>query len=583
VLSKCVGFFIVIFIAGVSSYADPVLNSFGGVLMPAGETMIELKDLTLVLEQRGVMMGVATDYRFHNPDVERELTVGFITLPHIPSDRGLDTPLAPNIEGLGARAKGEPVAFQADPISYTMFPKELKEITDLSYVYHASIRFRNGENTARVRHDFQPSRDGASPRGQVFYPVTLSPLRLWANHRVDSFSLRIAMVECSLFTVPRALSTPGESEPWRLTGEGNIGRSDGTDSSDNELLYVCLKSGVLVLERENYAPERDLMAKMYRPLDHAEPLKSMYWRVFNGEGLGHYTSKDLQTARNMLYALHGYAFERPDLFKQFSPYFWYYPYHDVTDSPDILTGEGQTLLRHITGLEYESIPDAVAQGKVSAWFDVRVTASGKPRTLKFQIVRAGNTFRLIGMHGGVINYSHGVFRVEGARRITVKMRDVGDPYLRWYTTWIDDGSGGFINLDGGDCGPDEWKASHCSCPTVAGQKQIRYDLFRYTDTPYTGDVVVAVSSYVGYWRFEVKDVTYWIDDGVLYDALCIDMGIPGTFPGRELRAGFEIRYPDPGTKIWAFQALQYNCGDAISLARQNFLVHREKNRPIIGD
>jgi hypothetical protein len=70
--------------------------------------------------------------------------------------------------------------------------------------------------------------------------------------------------------------------------------------------------------------------------------------------------------------------------------------------------------------------------------------------------------------------------------------------------------------------------------------------------------------------------------GGLYDAVCIDMGIPGVFPGKERRLSFEIPCAKADTGIWAFPALQYTCADAISLARQNFLVYKEENVPIIG-
>jgi hypothetical protein len=65
---------------------------------------------------------------------------------------------------------------------------------------------------------------------------------------------------------------------------------------------------------------------------------------------------------------------------------------------------------------------------------------------------------------------------------------------------------------------------------VTGAKERRYDLSRYTSTTYTGEVVVAVSSYVGYWQVAVE-----ADE------------------------------------------------DAVSLTRQNFRIYREENLPIIGD
>lgn len=106
----------------------------------------------------------------------------------------------------------------------------------------------------------------------------------------------------------------------------------------------------------------------------------------------------------------------------------------------------------------------------------------------------------------VTNYEHGKFYVEDAFAIEISMRAVDDPYLRCYTAWIEDGAGGWINLDGEDCAPEEWKGSHCACPTVADSKVVLSDLIPVTRIPYTGTVIVAVSSYVGYWSVRVNAV-----------------------------------------------------------------------------
>ncbi len=697
-------------------YGEPVVNSIGGVLFPAAETSIELRDLSIELEQRGERMWATEQYDFYNPEFERNLTVGFLTLPYIPADRQLDTRLEPNIEQLRAEVNGEAVGFRVKPIVETEFQRELKEITELSCVYYASIHFRRGRNTVRLSYGFLPSRDSTGVGGQLYYPFTVSPAGFWASPRIGSLSLRIKMEEGSRFSVPRNLGSPAASNPWRLTGEGRMSRSDLTQDSDDALLYVYLKSGVLELVRDNYEVARDLMIQIYNPLDHVEPLKSMYWRVYNGKGLEQYTQEDLRIARNTLFALHGYRFRSEDLFRHFSRYFWYDPDPEVVNSTQILTGSEQALLRYIMGqekvpghqthsldifldkfrrtvlqhdwpevvayldpgyvedqlngrfggnrftflselfggvepnlitsVEYDGLPEGAAKDKVVARFGVMIGAPGSRRGLSYQIRRSGGSYRLIGPHDGVGNYKHGSFRVRDARGIVVRMRSVGDPYVRCYSTWIRDGAGGYINIDGGPCDPQAWKSSHCSCPTVAGAKERRYDLSPYTRTPYTGEVVVAVSSYLGYWKVEVeadvgaasgaqplrsgqpwstptdstqshaevREIRYWAAAGVLhgeatflawnrsgcpaciqqivlisdnrsgglYDAVCIDMGIPGLFPGKERRLSFEIPFPDRGTKIWAFPALQYTCQDAVSLARQNFMAYREENPPIIG-
>ena len=640
-------------LVGLAVHAEPVVNSFGGVLFPAGETSIQLRNLSIVLEQQGERMRVAADYGFYNPDFQINQTVGFITLPYIPADRQLDARFAPNIEGLRAEVNGEPIGFNIKPIVDTEFQRQLKQISDLSYVYFASIRFRSGENVVRISYSFQPSRDTTGTHSQIYYPFILTPAGLWANRRIGSFSLKIKMEEGILFTVPRNIGTPASPNLWRLVGQGNISRNDGTGSSTAELLYVYSKNGFLHTEKESYAPGKDLLIQIYKPLGHVEPLIGEEWtllRSFMGrEKLpGHETSSLNLFLDQFRRAVIGHEWQNVIEYLD-SAYVQDRLYDELGGNRNRFLSEvfGGIDPQRITDFGYDNFPENVARDKVVARLGVTITASGVRHSLECRILRAGGTFRLIGPHDGVTNYKHKVVLVRGAHAITVKMRSIGDSYPRCYSAWIEDGSGGYVNLEGLDCDPEDWKASHCSCPTVAGGKEVRYDLFRYTRTPYTGEVVVAVSSYVGYWRVEVeadtevprnvvhrqdgrpwstptdstqrhvemKDIRYWVVDGILrgeatflawsrtecpaciqqivlisdrttgglYDAVCVDMGIPGLFPGKEMRSAFEIRYPGSDTKIWAFPALQYSCEDAISLARQNFLVYKEGNEPIIGD
>ena len=237
----------------------------------------------------------------------------------------------------------------------------------------------------------------------------------------------------------------------------------------------------------------------------------------------------------------------------------------------------------------------------------------------------------------VTNYEHGLFAVEEASALAISLRAVEDPYLRCFTAWVEDGAGGWINLYGADCGPEEWKGSHCTCPTVARQGTARIDLRNHVETPYTGAVLVAVSSYVGHWLVKVDSVasrnrevvwstagepgehhadisdlqiriegdrligeavfTTWSDEGCpgclhqvvlisnrqtggLYDAVAIEMGIPGLYPGQSVRASFTLRYDGPDTRVWAYHALQYTGYDAVSIARQEFYRYSLEEEPI---
>ena len=76
----------------------------------------------------------------------------------------------------------------------------------------------------------------------------------------------------------------------------------------------------------------------------------------------------------------------------------------------------------ITTLEYEGVPEGLADDKVVAPLPFAVGVSGSRKQLRYQIRRAGSSFRLVGPHDGVGNYEHGSFRVGGAESIVVKMR-----------------------------------------------------------------------------------------------------------------------------------------------------------------
>jgi hypothetical protein len=139
-------------------YGEPVVNSFGGVLFPAGKTTIELRELSIVLAQQGERMWADGRYGFYN--------------------------------------------------------------SELGYVYCAPIRFRKGRNTVRLSYGFLPSRDSTGVGGRIYYPFTISQAGLWASPAIGTLSLRIKMEEGSRFTVPRDLGTTAAGNPWRLTGEG---------------------------------------------------------------------------------------------------------------------------------------------------------------------------------------------------------------------------------------------------------------------------------------------------------------------------------------------------------------------------
>ncbi len=113
---------------------------------------------------------------------------------------------------------------------------------------------------------------------------------------------------------------------------------------------------------------------------------------------------------------------------------------------------------------------------------------------------------LLGAEERITNYHPGVVTLEGAYAVRVEMESVGDGYARRFSAWIEDGSGGFLNLYGDDCDPEEWKRSHCSGPVVGRHGTVTYDLSRYTETPYSGQLVFAISSYVGYWRVRVTAI-----------------------------------------------------------------------------
>lgn len=103
----------------------------------------------------------------------------------------------------------------------------------------------------------------------------------------------------------------------------------------------------------------------------------------------------------------------------------------------------------------------------------------------------------------VTNYSPAVMYISEASSIMVQFKSVGDSYARFYSAWIRMDDGRYINLYSHNCTPNKWMADHCCGEVVSGMGEVTYNLEKYIKTPFTGQFIFAVSSFVGYWDVNI--------------------------------------------------------------------------------
>jgi len=167
-------------------------------------------------------------------------------------------------------------------------------------------------------------------------------------------------------------------------------------------------------------------------------------------------------------------------------------------------------IEEIADIEYTARPDQLELSERSEFHLPCLIRTGKKNdridtNLYLSVRKEGpSKLSLFTKTAGITNYIHRRQPLINARSVSVQMESFGDPYVRCYSAWIEDGSGGYINLNGGSCSPDTWKSTHCSCPTVSGRASVSYDFSAYTSVPYTGKFIFAISSYLGFWTAEIR-------------------------------------------------------------------------------
>lgn len=333
----------------ISSFSnDGIINSYGGNLICAKETVIELRKEILSFTKIGNEMFVEIYFEFFNPENERKEQVGFFSPPTFRPDADKDK-AHPNIKEFTVTVNGEQLSYKVSPIQETEFKSVYERIPRESFVYYFETTFKKGLNVIKHSYKFSPSFSTGGVSGTTTYDYKLTTGKNWANSVIVDFELKIKMN--GIFTVPFNFQREADNN-WKLIGDGKISDYDGIKVHRKKLLYANIKNGYLIYKCKNLQPYYNITIQYYNPLDYVEPIKTIFWSSMNrGHGLEKLTSEDYRIARNTIFAIKGYKFKSSDLNDYFNKYFWYIPDDNVKNSMDILDTREKKLFDRTVELE----------------------------------------------------------------------------------------------------------------------------------------------------------------------------------------------------------------------------------------
>ncbi len=103
----------------------------------------------------------------------------------------------------------------------------------------------------------------------------------------------------------------------------------------------------------------------------------------------------------------------------------------------------------------------------------------------------------------VTNWSPAIIYLDEISSIKVQFQGIGDSYTRFYCAWLRLENGQYINLYGHNCDYLNWAINHCCGEVFSGKGEVIYNLDNYVKTPFNGQFIFAISSFVGYWDVNI--------------------------------------------------------------------------------
>lgn len=165
-----------------------------------------------------------------------------------------------------------------------------------------------------------------------------------------------------LFTLPKDFES-NTFNRWELIGKGKISETDGLTDIKSGLLFVNIQNGYLRNKCKNLQPNLDIEINNYLPLQTYEPLNTILWNPENENNvLKKISNEDLKTARNYLFAIHGYDFKNTEIKNYFSKFFWYSPEATIKADTSLFSWNEKGMLKTILEIETKRKNAAAKEG-----------------------------------------------------------------------------------------------------------------------------------------------------------------------------------------------------------------------------
>lgn len=331
----------------------PVLHSFandgayrmsGNQLIPIQETTVSVKKEILSIkkvDERFIEVNVY--YEFFNPDVQKEILVGFEAIS--PTGDVDGRPLKgehPYMSHFTVEMNRQPLHYSIEYVadsnyfkngtfesqSLNAFESQSPNNVDFFYVYHFNALFRKGINTVHHSYRFEIS-DGIATYYNFQY--ILSAAKRWSNRQIDDFTLLIDLGSFESFRIPATFFQT--SDEWILVGIGNATRihPDTESYLENTTAYEFnLRNGSLIFQQNNFVPNDELYIyskKNYETEKNFDAAKDLLpFPIYSSPEIGtpvnDFSRKVLQ---NLSFARRGYVFKNVQLQQYFERQTWYIP------------------------------------------------------------------------------------------------------------------------------------------------------------------------------------------------------------------------------------------------------------------
>lgn len=352
--------------------------SSGDTLFPLQENDISMSKEVLKIkwDANDSKWLVDVYFEFTNPGSERDLLIGFVTMPGWTEG---DEPytIGEGIINYEVNINGERVPYRIDKIMNLKSSATIQGLND-DEVFLSNIKFKHGINI--ITHKYIAF--GGITGHDRYLNYVLSTGKYWADSTIGKFELYIEFPGKYLIDV----DFDSLSELKLIGNSIRIKSRPSESGMSDEKEYIFLRSGYLYFTRNDYSPSKDIHISFN---EHFEDViddnifamqgfkntqKMNEELILDGVFLNSYeylgkaqsnsdkthdqlwnsmkalSADSLRILRNLPFAMHGYQFHSADLLNFYDQFTWYSPNQNVSPKKDILSSHEKEFVDYIDSL-----------------------------------------------------------------------------------------------------------------------------------------------------------------------------------------------------------------------------------------